>query len=281
MNKKEYIIRQIGKTNKKNYENYVVTGIWHQLNDLNIKFITQQYVTRPNGFALTDMFFPQINFHIEIDEPHHKRNVENDLTRETDIIDATKHRIKRIAITEDLNDINNQIRETVSDILHLISSYKKENNFEDWEFDKEFDPNYYKNKGKISVDEGALFKQIAHACNCFGHNYDGYQKGWATNILDNTQYLWFPKFYDNKDWDNKISEDGLFITERCKIENLKEAHVNRIIQENIERVTFPRVKDNLGFVFYRFKGVFKVDKELSNLETGVVFRRIKTEAFTG
>jgi very-short-patch-repair endonuclease len=65
-----------------------VTGIWHQLNDLNIKFITQQYVSQPNGFALTDMFFPQINFHIEIDEPHHKHSIENDLTRETDIIDA-------------------------------------------------------------------------------------------------------------------------------------------------------------------------------------------------
>ena len=53
------------------------------------------------------------------------------------------------------------------------------------------------------------------------------------------------------------------------------------MEEEIERLTFPRVKDNLGFVFYRFKGVFKIDKELSNLETGVVFKRIKTEAFTG
>jgi hypothetical protein len=282
MNKKEYIIRQIGKTNKKNYENYVVTGIWHLLSDLNVKFITQQYVSRPNGgFALTDMFFPQINFHIEIDELHHKRNFENDRTRETDIIDATNHSIQRIVITEDLDAINHQIKETVNVILCLISNLKKENKFENWDFDKEFDPNYYKTKGKISVEEGAVFKQIAHACNCFGHNYDGYQKGWATNNLDNTQYLWFPKFYDNDDWDNEISEDGLLITERCKTEDLKEAYFNRIIHENIERVTFPRVKDNLGFILYRFKGVFKIDKELSNVETGVVFKRIKTEAFTG
>jgi very-short-patch-repair endonuclease len=281
MNKKDYIIRQISKTNKKNYENYVVTGVWHLLNDLDIKFVTQQYVIRPNGFALTDMFFPQINFHIEIDEPHHKRNIENDLTRETDIIDATNHRIKRIAITDDLHYINLQIKATVVEILTQIDSYKNENKFENWDLDKEFDPNYYKNKGKITVEQGAMFKNIAHACNCFGHNYDGYQKGWAKNNLNNTQYLWFPKFYENKEWDNKISDDGSLITERCKTENLREAHFNRSVLENIERVTFPRAKDNLGFTFYRFKGIFKIDKELSNLETGVVFRRIKTEVSIG
>lgn len=281
MNKKEYVIRQISKTNKKNYENYVVSGIWHLLNDMNIKFVTQQYISRPNGFALTDMFFPQISFHVEIDEPHHKRNIENDLTRETDIIDATNHRIKRIAITEDLNEINSQIRETISDILHLISNLKKENKFEDWEFNNEFDPNFYKNKGKITVEEGAMFKHIAHACNCFGHNYDGYQKAMAINNLDKKQYLWFPKFYENKDWDNKISHDGLHITSLCKIPNLRANYLDKILNEDIERLTFPRVKGNLGFVFYRFKGVFKIDKELSNLETGVVFKRIKTEAFTG
>lgn len=44
MNKKEYIIRQIAKTNKKNYENYVVTRIFHLINRLDIKFVTQQYV---------------------------------------------------------------------------------------------------------------------------------------------------------------------------------------------------------------------------------------------
>ena len=53
------------------------------------------------------------------------------------------------------------------------------------------------------------------------------------------------------------------------------------MNEETERITFPRVRDNLGFVFYRFKGIFKIDKELSSLETGVIFKRIKTEAFTG
>jgi len=32
MNKRDYIIKQIAKTNKKNYENYVITRIYHLIN---------------------------------------------------------------------------------------------------------------------------------------------------------------------------------------------------------------------------------------------------------
>ena len=109
MTKRDYIIRQIAKTNKKNYENYVVTRIYHMLNRTDIKFVTQQYVNRPEGHALTDMYFPQIQLHIEIDEPFHNKQVDLDIDRETDIIQATDHHISRIEITEDLDSINNQI----------------------------------------------------------------------------------------------------------------------------------------------------------------------------
>ena len=53
--KKEYILAQLSRTNKKNYENYIITRIIHLLNDLDIKFVTQQYFKRPDGnFGLTD-----------------------------------------------------------------------------------------------------------------------------------------------------------------------------------------------------------------------------------
>ena len=68
MDKKEFLLRQIAKTNKKNYENYVVTRVIHQLDDLSIKVVTQQYVTRRSGRALTDLYFPQIGVHVEVDE---------------------------------------------------------------------------------------------------------------------------------------------------------------------------------------------------------------------
>lgn len=43
-NQLEYIARQFSKAQKKVFEHYVVTRIWHQLNDVEIKFVTQQYV---------------------------------------------------------------------------------------------------------------------------------------------------------------------------------------------------------------------------------------------
>jgi len=130
MTKREYIIRQIAKTNKKNYENYVVTRIYHRLNRNDLKFMTQQYVNRPDGHALTDMYFPQLQLHIEIDEPFHKKQKKLDINRESDIIQATNHEIHRIKITEDLTKIDNQVESLVERIKKNIEI--KERN-DEWE----------------------------------------------------------------------------------------------------------------------------------------------------
>lgn len=119
MTELEFIIKQISKTNKKNFENYVVTRIWHGINTTDIKFTTQQYVNRPKGHALTDMYFPQFKLHIEIDEPFHENQKELDINRETDIIEATGHVIERIKITDDLSFVNNQIDRIVLKIEEL------------------------------------------------------------------------------------------------------------------------------------------------------------------
>ena len=104
MNKTNYIIRQIAKSYKKKYENYVVTRIWHLLNNLDIKFVTQQHVTRPEGRALTDMYFPQIQLHIEVDEGQHFNSkglqIDEDAVRELDIINATGHTVERIKVVD-------------------------------------------------------------------------------------------------------------------------------------------------------------------------------------
>jgi len=48
MDIKEYYIKQISRTNKKNYENYVVCRILNKLDDISVKFITQQPVIIKN-----------------------------------------------------------------------------------------------------------------------------------------------------------------------------------------------------------------------------------------
>ncbi|MBC7795518.1 MAG: hypothetical protein H7Z37_01445, partial [Pyrinomonadaceae bacterium] len=110
IDKKEFLLRQIAKTNKKNHENYVVTRIIHKLDDLTVKFITQQYVKRAeNRIALTDLYLPQISLHVEIDEAHHKKIVREDLVKQADIINATGHTIERIDATLPLDKFNERI----------------------------------------------------------------------------------------------------------------------------------------------------------------------------
>jgi hypothetical protein len=121
--KKEYIARQLARTHNKRYENYVITRIWHKLDRLDVKIVTQQYVSRPDGYALVDLYLPQVGLFIEIDEGHHLRetNIAEDKIRERDVISVTDNQIVRIDVTKDLEDINNCADEVVTLIQTLIN----------------------------------------------------------------------------------------------------------------------------------------------------------------
>ncbi len=277
MRKVDYIIKQISKTNKKNFENYVVTRIWHLLDRTDIKFVTQQFVNRPNGHALTDMYFPQLDIHIEVDELHHKKQQELDINRETDIIQATNHSIERIKITEDIKDINKQIDQIVRKIKKEILNQEKEKTFKPWNYEEEFNPKYYIKKGCLDLAENPSFRKIVDACNCLGQNYKSVQRAYFKSKKYEGYYLWFPKFYNNDEWDNKISDDGKVITEKCKNPDKLGSWYKGMSNNPVKRITFPRSFDNLGFKLYRFKGIFEKDIKNSSMENGVIYRIVKTK----
>lgn len=55
--KLEYMTRLLAKIGKKRTENYVISRIWHQLNDDRVKFVAQQYVKRSHDkYALVDLY---------------------------------------------------------------------------------------------------------------------------------------------------------------------------------------------------------------------------------
>ena len=274
MTKREYIIRQIAKTNKKNFENYVVTRIYHRLDRNDVKFLTQQYVNRPEGHALTDMYFPQLKLHIEIDEPFHKKQERLDIDRETDIIQATNHEIYRIEITERLEDINEQIESLVQKIRSNIALKEQTSEWEPWDLEKEFNPLYYQRKGYLDVNENPAFRKIVDACNCLGQNYKSVQQGWFKSKVYPNHNLWFPKFYENEEWDNRISNDGKTITVKCKKKDKYETWYTSVVTNKVKRITFPRSIDNLGFRLYKFAGIFETDVEKSTFENGVIHRLI-------
>ena len=91
--KLEYMERLFAKISKKKTESYVISRIWHQLNDDRVKFVVQQYIRRTQDkYALADLYLPQLNIFIEINEPFHKNNAEVDKIRNEEIINVTKSR---------------------------------------------------------------------------------------------------------------------------------------------------------------------------------------------
>lgn len=276
MTKRDYVIQQIAKTNKKNYENYVVTRIYHLMNRTDLKFITQQYVNRPEGHALTDMYFPQLMLHVEIDEPFHKKQIELDLNRETDIIQATDHKICRIEITEDLDSINKQVEDAVDLMTEKIVELEKNNLWEEWDMEKEFNPEYHKEKGYLDVKENPAFRKSVDACNCLGQNYKSVQQAVYKAKLYPNHCIWFPKFYENDEWDNKISKDRKTIIVKCKNTKKQEKWFRNDKFNLAKKITFPRSKDNLGNILYRFAGIFETDMDESSIQNGVVLRLKKT-----
>ncbi|MBB6715569.1 AbaSI family restriction endonuclease [Clostridium gasigenes] len=263
-----YILKQLAKTNKKNYENYVVTRIYNKLDDLEMKFITQQYISRGHGdYALTDMYFPQINLHVEVDEGQHKNNIEADEIREADIINITNHTIMRVDVTKAIEEIHEQIEEVVEYIK--TKKLELEESFTPWDIEKEYSSQTYINKGYIDVKDNVAFLRIVDACNCFGLNYKGWQRGGAKHPIEKDTLLWFPKLYVNDKYTNKLSDDGNMIFESS---NNKEVTKEEIIAQTNNpkfanrRIVFARIIGPLGDIMYRFKGEFRfaVEESINN-----------------
>ena len=281
MDKKEFVIRQLGRTKNKRYEAYVVTRIIHLLNDFDVKFMTQQYVSRPEGRALTDLFFPQFGVHIEVDEGQHftKTHIEADKVREADIVNATGHQIMRVDVTKSFEDINGQIDEIVGQLEML----KSLDSFAPWNIEAEFDSHTYIDLGYIDIVDNVAFHTIKDACNCFGHNYRGYQSAGASHPNPEIM-LWFPKLFPNGEWDNQISDDEETIVERNENDAKAIAHVSSHLNDKVkhkhQRIVFAKVKGNLGDTLYRFRGLYKLDTEASSEVKGLIWKRTSTKVDT-
>ena len=283
MTKKEYIKRQIARTNKKDYENYVVTRIIHKIDDLGVKFTTQQYVKRPNGCGLADLYFPQINYFVEVDEGHHLSNIEGDRVRDADFADATGVAPARVDVANsDIEQINSRIDEVVKDIKNLIEDQKNLGSFVAWDIENEMNPNSWIAKGKIRLEDKVAFRRSFEWCKVVGLNYAGWQRGGATHPNEKNTILWFPKLYANGVWDNSFDEkSGIIIEKNIESEAAKIAHIDKCLRDLVKtRIVCARVKSVLGDVQYRFRGVFKLTDERTNHSNGVVWRRVGSEMKT-
>lgn len=274
--KREYLIKTLSKTKRKDYENYIINRIYHKLNRLDVKPVTQQYVKRSDGrYGLIDLYFPQINYGIECDEKHHLGNSEQDrirtLTMEEmlDSIEETQGFIlRRVKAYESIESIEHQINDIVHEIQILLSNPQ----VKPW--------NMKLDAAEQSVEDHLEFDKITMIARCFGKNYKGYQKSGIP--LGGGYSVWCPKLavmVEGKaeavanGWINTLSSDWNYIYE----ENPKKGDIRYAIGETDQyRIIFAKSKNNLGQSYYRFIGVFQFDKNHSTKSKNV-YVRVATE----
>lgn len=279
--KREYLIRTFSRTKRKDYENYIINGIWHKLNRLDIKPVTQQYVMRSDGNrALIDLYFPQLNYGIECDEGYHIENYENDKIRELTMeemlntIEETGNFIlRRVPAYESIELIDSRIKEIATEIIKLF----EERNIPAWNMDTEsFE--IALNKMSISVDDNLEFYKIVDICKCFGKDMKAMQRCFF-NIGSGYQ-IWCPKLAIKTEkglkavangWINELSMDWETISER----NETKESIG-VIKGEVPRITFAKSKDILGRNVYKFIGVFIFDENKSSKEENI-YVRIKKE----
>lgn len=272
MSKDNYIMRSLSKLRHKPFEHFVINRIYHRLSDPEIKFICQQYVSRPNGYAMTDMFFPQFRLHLEVDEPYHAHTADWDGLRMQDIVNATDHAVVRIAAVE--NGENRALDKICDEVDNFVEELKKRKRdagteFEPWDYENEFSPIPHIERGYIDTKEGVVFRYHRDALRCFGYTGGHFQKGMRYLDRNQERMVWFPRLWKHGKWTNSLSPDGNVIREDADDQDVADYRKRGTPDLARERIVFAMWRDPLGRRVYRFAGVFQKDKEASDGQVAV------------
>ena len=268
--KLNYLSKTFSKIDKKGIETYVISRIWNKLDNLDIKIICQQYVKREKGYALLDLYFPQINFGVEVNEPHHLNTEEEDIMRKKEVEIAVGVTIRTIDCSKTIDEIHQQIKNIVEEINYIIDNTP---NFKPWLGEDTFSPEYYRKKGVLNVDDDVMLLTADDICAIFGIEapHRGFLRAGGANLTDNL-IVWWPNAV-HKNWANEMSADSNTITEYHK-SNKRDQHVQEHLAKEQRRITFYRKRDLFGRNYYRFVGVYELDKVQSRAENKCIWRRI-------
>lgn len=164
--KLDYITRMLTKIAHKRLESYVIHRIWNVLNKSDVHFVFQQYVVRKEGkYAHADLYLPQINLVVEIDEPTHYKNIEADKIRQNDIPEHTDVvRIKcynvvdNVAVPCSLEELNQRTDNAIGFIQNRLS--EMDATFIPW---KDIDTiDSIRNRGYLKVEDNVSLYTSAH-----------------------------------------------------------------------------------------------------------------------
>lgn len=307
MDKLEHLALMLNqRTNGKKYENFVINAIYTKIANLELIPETQKYVKNPNypesdkhKYYFLDLYFPQLNYGIEVDEPPHEKqtNQKLDEDRANDILDAVNCEIGRIKIGNSKNtlktidEVYEQIDDEVAKIEKLIAEYEKKNNEKiSWK-DEETRKKEVLSKGFFDIKDSVTYKGITEIYKAIGHSVANLGRGFVK--LNNSYMLWCPYLAIQLDgiektkngWKNTLNEDRTIIEEipedmeKCKTKNIPDGPWN---ENGVKRIVFMHVRNIFGKDEVRFLGVYEAVR-LDTIKKGIdkgkqkrTYRRVKT-----
>lgn len=268
MDKLEYVARSLSRGTNKKYETYVINAIYQKVNNPNLIIETQKEIKLENGYRpLIDLFLPQLNIAIEVDEGYHANEEQHkhDIWREKSINSQISKpcigdyiQFERvIAHDVTLEEINARIDEIVNLIKDKINSRivpllwkSKEEILDD-----------IKKRGTIELDD--CFDSNVQIINLvYNRNYSGWQKA-------GYRLLWFPVISDKGEnefltsrasWQNFFNSTHSIIYERSDDSHINENKKKWAIidkQNETIRIVFVKDRDSFGKTRKRFAGVFR------------------------
>ena len=297
------------RTKRKAYENFIVNAIYTKIGNPELMPVTQQYVKNPNdsrGYYLLDLYFPQINFGVEIDEGYHcnEANQLKDEEREEAIKSAIECDEERIAIfakgvdgdwrkrsydeiCKDIDRIVVLIKERIATIPGGLKWHTNEEKI-----------SAVKERGVFDVKDDVNYRTITDIYNiCGGSRRSGKEVNSLQRAylkLNDNYHLWVPTLAiktDNGDYlskhnyHNLLNEDKTIIEERSLETPFAESKgcatpqacngCTKCETPQTYRVVFLRALDIFGKPSIKFIGVFKLHRYIN--ASAREFIRVETE----
>lgn len=277
--KLEYLENCFERICHKRTERYVLQRIWDLLGDDEVQFEFQYQIKLLNGkYALADLYLPQINVVVEVNEPFHQFTKAKDEARRQEIINAIGASVCTIDCSMTIAEIHKQIDILVNSVRVKVHDAKSEKTFKPWNAEDIYSPQYYLELGKLSVVSGCYLRTIDDICALFGTQavHRGYLRAGSAMLPNHLDViLWWPN-PKSTTWKNDVSSDEDVIIEypagndllKCKV------HAYKLTKLQEKRITFIW-DDSVGM--YRFIGIFEIDGEETLRINKAVWRRTMKE----
>lgn len=278
MDKLEYLAVMFNRrTKNKKYENMIVNAIYNGVGNEELIPVTQQYVkvhdTKERKYHLLDLYFPQLNFGVEIDESQHENeeNVVADKIREEHIIEAIHCEEYRVAVTENFEllpyeEVMKNVRTVIEIIKDRIAKYEKEHGKLKWVSNDE-KKQLVLSKRCFTVGDDVDFSGPTEIYNMVtGKDIKNLNRCFVS--LGPSYYLWVPILFEGDENDKMKSEKwtNMLLDKRRIIEEIDETNkhngkTGEYKDDGKKRLVFMRMRDEFGVPCIRFIGVFRATKQ--------------------